>query len=265
MELFVHITGSVPRASGSDAIALTRRTAYETARALLRERIGVVALVGGTPNEKTMPFDDEIIKAAADHLADTREAGVLIRTVRHQTDRINRVSDDARENLRLLANHTQGESIPDDEYFGGEIRDAQARLSDGAVVIGGSRGVAQTARLFMDSCPPKPVDEIFVKGLVGGLPPDMRTRIDESRGWDSEADRRTAHEDGDCAGIAYAAASSVACRLRKREVGTQRESEQESVDSKPTIRHRLKVNQIPRWISVALNAAKFWENKEGVG
>ena len=62
MDLFVHITGSVPRECGSDAIALTKRTAYETARALLREKIGVVALVGATPNENTMPFDDEIIK-----------------------------------------------------------------------------------------------------------------------------------------------------------------------------------------------------------
>ena len=261
MEFFVHITGSVPCESGSDTIALTKRTAYETARALLRKKIGVVALVGATPNAKTVPFDDEIIEAAADHLAETREAGVLIRTVRHQTKWMNRVSGDARANLGRLADHVKDESIPDDEYFGGEIRDAQARLSDAAVVIGGTRGVNDTARLFMDSCPPKPVDEIFVKGLVGGLPPDMRARIDESRGWDSGADRRTAHEEGDCARIAYAAASGIACQLRKREAAASAETERESVDAKPKFWHRIDVSQIPHWISAALNAAKFWENK----
>ena len=265
MELFVHITGSVPRKTDSDAIALTKRTVYETARALLREKIRVVALAGGTPNEKTMPFDDEIIKAAADHLADTSEAGFLIRTVRRQSDWMNRITDDTRANLRLLAEHVHDESIPDDEYFGGEIRDAQAQLADGAVVIGGSIGVKDTAKLLMDSCPPKPVDEIFVKGLAGGLPPDMRTRLDESRGWDSEADRRTVHEKGDCARIANAVASSIACRLRKRGAAAPLETEQASVDSKPTFWRRLKVNWLPPWISVAFRAVKFWESKDGVG
>ena len=101
--------------------------------------------------------------------------------------------------------------------------------------------------------------------MRGSLPPDMRTRIDESRGWDSEADRRTAHEEGDCARIAYAAASSIACRLRKREGAVSVETEQGAVDPKPKIWHRLKVSQVPRWVNVALNAAKFWENKDGVG
>lgn len=265
MELFVHITGSVPRKSGSDAIELAKRTAYETARALLREKIGVVALAGGTPNEKTMPFDDEIIKAAADHLADTNETGILIRTVRHQSKWTNQVSDSARENLRLLAKRVYDESIPGDEYFGGEIRDAQAELADGAVVIGGSIGVKHIASLLIDSCPPKPVDEIFVKGLDGGLPPDMRARIDESRDWDSKADIRTVHEEKDCDRIAYAVASNIACRLRKREAVVQSETGQRSVDAKTNIWHYLNVGQIPNWLNAGINAIRLWLSKEGAG
>ena len=263
MEFFVHITGSAPRSSGPDAIALTQRTAYETARALLREKIGVVALAGGSPNEKTAAFDDEVIKAAADHLKETDEAGVLIRTVRHQTKWMDRIGDGARENLRLLATRAHAESLPDDEYIGGGIRDAQAGLSDGAVVIGGYRGVIQTARLLMDSCPPKPVDEIFVKGIGGGLPPDMRTRIDEARDWDSKADLRTVHEESDCARVAHSVASGIACLLRKSAVAAvPTEIEQNAVESKPKIWRRLKesANQIPPWIMAAIQSVKFWES-----
>ena len=261
MELFIHITGSAPRKSDSDAIALTTQTAYETARALLREKIGVVALVGGTPNEMTLPFDDAIVKAAADHLAATNEAGVLVRTVRHQSDWMNLVSDEVRANLRQLANHVEGESIPDDEYFGGGSREAQAELADGAIVIGGSRGIKHTADLFMDSCPPKPVDEIFVKGLDGGLPSDTRTRIDESRDWDSKADNRTVHEENDCARVAYAVASDIALRLRNGEPAAPVETEQEPIDSNPESQRHVNASQAPHWINAGINAAKFLENE----
>lgn len=260
MEIFVHITGSVSRKSDSDAIALTTQTAYETARALLREKIGVVALVGGTPNEKTLSFDDEIVKAAANHLAATNEAGVLIRTVRHQSNWMNHVSGEARAHLRLLANHVKGESIPGDEYFGGRIRETQAELADGAIVIGGSRGVKHTADLFMDSCPPKPVDEIFVKGLDGGLPSDTRTRIDESRDWDSKADNRTVHEENDCARVACAVASDIALRLRKREPAAPEEAdEQRASGSKST--GLGTASQVSSLINTGINAAKFLENE----
>lgn len=261
MEIFVHITGSVPRKSDSDAIALTKRTAYETARALLREKIGVVALVGGTPNEKTLPFDDEIIKAAADHLAATNETGVLIRTVRHQSNWMNHVSYEARAHLRLLANHILDEAIPGDQYFGGKIRKTQAELADGAVVIGGSIGVNHTADLFMDSRPPRPVDEIFVKGLAGGLPPDARTRIDESRDWNSKADSRTVHEERDCDRVAYAVASDIALRLRNGEPAAPVETEQEPINSNPESQRHVNASQAPHWVNVGINAAKFWENQ----
>lgn len=261
MELFVHITGSISRKSDSDAIALTTQTAYETARALLREKIGVVALVGGTPNEKTLSFDDEIVKAAANHLAATNETGVLIRTVRHQSNWMNHVDGDVRTHLKLLANHILDETIPGDQYFGGKIRETQAELADGAIVIGGSRGVKHTADLFMDSCPPKPVDEIFVKGLDGGLPSDTRTRIDESRDWNSKADSRTVHEENDCVRVAYAVASDIALRLRNDEPAAPVETEQEPINSNPESQRHVNVSQVPHWINAGINAAKFLKNE----
>ena len=65
------------------------------------------------------------------------------------------------------------------------------------------------------------------------------------------------------------AASGIARRLRKREAAAPAESEQESVDAKPKIWHRIDMSQIPHWvnavINAVINAAKFWGNKEGVG
>ena len=103
--------------------------------------------------------------------------------------------------------------LADDQYTGGAIRDAQARLAHGAVIIGGYRGVKDTADLLLASCPPKPVDEILVNGLTGGLPEDIRDRIDESRGWNSAADHRTVHQSADCARVAHWVARSLAERL----------------------------------------------------
>ena len=211
----------------------------------------------------TAAFDDEILQAAADHLKETGEASVLVQTVRHQTKWVNRISDSTRENLRLLANRARAESLPEDEYFGGDIRNAQAELSDGAVIIGGHIGVSQTAKLLMDACPPKPVDEIFVKGVDGGLSLDMRTRIDESRDWDSKADLRTVHEESDCVQVAYAVASDIARCLRERDVAVSTKTERKEDGLKPSAWDRLKEAQLPSWVSVALHAVKFWGDKGG--
>ena len=222
MKLFVHVTGSVPRKSGSDAVALTKRMAYKTERASLREKIGVVALAGGSPNEKTLSFDNEVIKAAVYRLKDMSEDGVLVRTVRHQVKWIDRVSDVARENLRLLAKRVCAKPTLDDEYTGGDIRNGQTELSDCAIAMGGYQGVVDdTARLLIESCPPKLADEIFVKGFARGLPADLRTRIDESRDWNSEADRRTAHKDDDCARVLARRrpASLLACESSRTPFG----------------------------------------------
>ena len=61
------------------------------------------------------------------------------------------------------------------------------------------------------------------------------------------------------------AASGIACRLRKREVAAPAESGRGVVDAKPKIWHRIDMSQASSWINAAINAAKFWGNKEGVG
>ena len=213
MDYFVHITGSVPRANGPEVVALVQQTAYATALALLQQKIGVVALVGASTNADTVSYDDAVIKAAADYIRDTGAPGIVIRTARHRTKWMERIGDETRASLDRLSDHITGEALADDQYTGGAIRDAQARLSHGAVIIGGYRGVNDTADLLLESCPPKPIEEIMVKGLTGGLPDDVRDRIDESRAWNSAADDRTVHNDTDCARVAHWVARSLAERL----------------------------------------------------
>lgn len=269
MNLFVHITGSVPRANGSETVALAEQTAYETARALLRENIGVVALVGASPNDKTASFDDVIVRAAADHVRDTSETGIVIRTVRNRSRWQDRISDDIRECLSRLDGRIAGETLLDDEYIGGSIRDAQARLSSGAVVIGGYRGVKETADLLMNSLQPKPVDEIFIKGLTTGLPNDVRARIDKASSWNSEADRRTVHQAADCARVAHWVANDMAKRLRAN-CAASNESQDESPpeDAKPTgrlatTRQVLLSSQLATWVGNALRAIGFLQIGNG--
>ena len=253
MDHFIHITGSVPCAAGLAVIALVEQTAYETARALLQRKIGVVALVGASANNATASFDNAVIGAAADHVRDTGETGIVIRTVRHRTKWPERISDATREHLARLSDHVHDQLLADDEYTGGAIRAAQAGLSDGAIVIGGYRGVKDTADLLMECCPPKPVEEILVKGLTGGLPEDVRSRIDASRKQNSEVDRRTVHQETDCARVAYGVAERIANRLRPASA-TPRAARNTAPrdDTKPTGRrhkawHALKSNQMAAW------------------
>lgn len=269
MNLFVHITGSVPRANGSETVALAEQTAYETARALLRENIGVVALVGASSNDTTASFDDVIVRAASDHVRDTSETGIVIRTVRNRTRWQDRISDDTRECLSRLDGRIADEALPDDEYTGGSIRAAQARLSHGAVVIGGYRGVKETADLLMDAPQPKPVDELFVKGLTGGLPEDVRTSIDEARNWCSEADHRTVHQASDCARVAHRVANDMAKRLRANGASSnESQDESPSEDAKPTgrlakTRSILLSSQLATWVGNVLRAIGFLQIGNG--
>ena len=269
MELFVHITGSTPRTDGPKIVVLVERTAYETARALLREKVGVVALVGASSNDATAHFDDAIVKAAADHVQDTGEAGIVIRTVRHQTVWMERISDETREYLDRLDGHISGESISDDEYTGNSIRQAQARLSDGAVTIGGYRGVHETARRLLTPCHEKPVDEIFVKGLSGGLPNDIRAQVDELRGWRSEADRRTVHHEPDCTRIAHWVARDMADRLRKAGNADCMAAAVSPQSGKQTIGNRRKAwnalsnNQVASWVGNFISAIRLWPASNG--
>lgn len=248
--MFVHITGSAPRAAGATAVALAERTAYETARALLRRQIGVVALVGASRNESAASFDAAVVKAAADHLRDARESGVFIRTVRHRTKWMERIDDATRKRLRELDAHIQDQDIPDDEYTGGSIRAEQATLSDGAIVIGGYRGVKETAELHLASCPPKPVEELFVKGLEGGLPEDVRARIQDPSDNQSNADCRTAHDAADCARVACWIADRIARRLCETQNRATAHSPQSGADENSS------KSKMRRMASSCYNAAK---------
>ena len=269
MDYFVHITGSIPRKDGPEVAALVKQTAYETALALLRQEIGVVTLVGASRNDATASFDDAVIEAAADYIRDTGKPGIVIRTVRHRTKWMERIDDETREWLERLNGHIADEALADDQYTGGAIRDAQAGLSHGAVIIGGYRGVKDTADLLLASCPPKPIEEILVKGLTGGLPEDVRDIIDESRDWNSEADRRTVHRETDCARVAHWTANSIAKRLLTAGAvsGEARDIAPKS-DAKPNGRlakvwNALRSNQMATWFGNALRAIGLFQPGSG--
>lgn len=271
MDRFAHITGSVPRSAGPEIMALAEWTAYKTARSLLRKEIGLVALVGASPNDGSMAFDDAIVRAAADHCRETGELGIVIRTVRHRTRWAERISAATRANLTLLDNRIADEALSDDGYTGGAIRAAQARQSDGAIVIGGYRGVKETADLLMNERPPKPIDEIFVKGVAGGLPEDIRDRIDESWDWDSRADLRTVTQETDCARIAHRVAADMADRLRpgnetgKAIPGNSLPNANEPAKSKPKMWYSLTIGQLPAWVGNGLSAIRLWLSGNGGG
>ena len=271
MDRFVHITGSVPRRAGPETMELAERTAYETARSLLRAKIGLVALVGASTNDGSMAFDDAIVRAAADHCRETGDPGIVIKTVRHRTRWAERISAATRANLTLLDNRVADEALPDDGYTGGAIRAAQARQSDGAIVIGGYRGVKETADLLMNERPPKPIDEIFIKGLDGGLPEDIRDQIDASRDWDSHADLRTVMPETDCARIAHRVATDMADRLRpvneasKAVPGNSLSNADEPAKSKPKMWYSLTIGQLSAWVGNGLSAIRIWLGSNGGG
>ena len=265
MDYFVHITGSIPRRDGPEVAALVKQTAYEMALALLRQQIGVVTLVGASANDATASFDDAVIKAAADYIRDTGRPGIVIRTVRHRTKWMERIDDETRARLESLSDHIVDETLSDDQYTGGAIRDAQARLSHGAVIIGGYRGVKATADLLLASCPPQPIEEILVKGLTSGLPEDVRDSIDASRDWNSEADRRTVHQDKDCARVAHWIADSIAKRLlTANAVSGEAQAIQPKGVARPDGRfakvwNALRSNQVATWFGNALRAIGFFQ------
>lgn len=270
METFVHITGSAPLADGPEVVSLAQKSAYETARALLREGIGVVALVGASPNPSTAAFDDEIVRAAADHVRETSGSGIVIRTVRHRTKWMARIGESAKECLDRLDSRVEGETIADDAYTGGTIREYQARLSDGAIVIGGYRGVKETADIMLAAQPRKPVDEIFVKGLSSGLPEDVRDIIDESRSWNSEADQRTVISELDCGKVAQRIASRMKESLREHANTPQtaahprRSKRKLATLGRGTWRH-ITESQLAMWISNALRAISLMKPDGGSG
>lgn len=275
MEYFIHITGSVPSAAGPSVAELVNRTVYETARELLRNEIGLVALVGASSNDSTMPFDYHIINAAADHAQVTGEAGIILRTVRHQTRWAERVDAETRERLAQLSRHISGTSLADDDYTGGAIRLAQARLSDGAIIIGGGRGVKHTADLMArpestptnDAPPPKPVDEIFVAGLPGGLPADLRSELDQARGWNAYADNRTVVKAEDCPRVAHWIAEQMRERLKASAAAGENPLESqdfvEPVASRRKIWYFMGSSTLATWCGNAINALRVFVSGSG--
>ena len=275
MKFFVHITGSVPLAAGPSVVELVNQTVYETAKELLRNDIGLVALVGASANDATAPFDSVIIKAAADHREVTGAEGIILRTVRHQTKWAERVDAKTRERLAQLRRHICGESLSDDDYTGGAIRAAQAGLSDGAIVIGGYRGVKHTADLM--HCPefgpanevprPKPVDEIFVAGLPGGMPEDIRSRIDEARGWNAYADNRTVVNAGDCARVAHWVAEQMRERLNASAASGENSPDpqagKESVALGRKIWYYIRGSNLAAWVGNGLSAIRIFRLGDG--
>ncbi len=266
MESFIHITGSVPSTDGPSVADLVERTVYETARELLRNEIGLVALVGASTNNATASFDRVIIKAAADHLVVTGEQGIILWTVRHRTKWAERIDAETQERLTQLRRHINDESLPDDDYTGGNIRAAQAGLSDGAIIIGGGRGVKHTADLMAwpesgpagEPSPPKPLDEIFVAGLSGGLPEDIRYRIDEGRGWNANADNRTVVNADDCARVAHWVAGQMRERLKASAAGGGNSLEPQAsgnpVAPKRKIWYLVGSSTLAIWCGNAINA-----------
>ena len=258
MEYFIHITGSVSISAGPSVAELVNQTVYETARELLRNEIGLVALVGASSNEATAPYDHHIIKAAADHKEVTGASGIILRTVRHQTKWAERVDAETRERLAQLSRHICGAFLADDDYTGGAIRLAQARLSDGAIIIGGGRGVKHTADLMHwpetgpanEAPPPKPVDEILVAGLPGGLPADIRNGLDQARGWNAYADNRTVISAADCPRVAHWVAGQMRERLKASAAG---ENSPDSQDSREAVALGRKI-----WYSVRSSTFAAW-------
>lgn len=248
MDRFIHITGSIPNRDGVVITALAKQAAYETALALLQKGTGLVALVGASANSNTTSLDDEIIRAAAEYVQSAVEPGIVIQTVRHNTKWAQRISDETRDHLDQLANNSESRVVADGEYTGGTIRKTQAELSHGAIVIGGYKGVKDTAELLMRCNPPKPIEEIIISGQTGGLPDDIRAQIDASRGRKSEPDRQTIKSSKDCTRAAVWTASSIVKRLQTNV------AKSDPKDSHPKAWGLLKSKQAPAWVGLILRA-----------
>ena len=150
---FIHITGSVPAACPEHDVALTRLFVAELATGVLRGGGGLVVLVNkGEPNS-TIPFDWDIIGATAEFESALRTGRILLRTVR-RSDYQSALSEPQQEMLGRIAQNTSDEPIAVRDWTGGVIRRRQAQQADAAVVIGGSRGVEDTARLMSEAGKP---------------------------------------------------------------------------------------------------------------
>ena len=273
MDYYVQITGSIPKSNGKDVIALTTEVAGEVAKALMNEGIGVVALVGASQNEETVPFDDEIVKAAAEYVRDAAPTGIVIRTVRNRDKWLQRVALETQSHLEQLRDHIEDEALAAKDATGGEgIRPAQARAADGAIVIGGTTGVYNTARLLMAETPPKPVDEIRVKGLTGGLDDTTRDQLEEHRNWVSRAENRTVFQRSDISRVARSTAVQMAKELVARQTAIADAVSNENADNESPrqpwpkkVRHSAMSATTAAWANVVTGITRLILRTTGGG
>ena len=165
---FIHITGSVPVESPDEDLALTRGFVRELTAEILGLDGGLVVLVTkGEPNS-TIPFSWDIIAATAG-FESTHQAGrTLLRTVR-RADYQAVLSESQKEMLSWMARRIEDITIPTYLWTGGVIRERQAEQADAAIVIGGSKGVEDTAALMQSA--EKPV--LPLNFHIGGQPSDV--------------------------------------------------------------------------------------------
>ena len=114
---------------------------------------GLVVLVShGEPNS-TIPFDWDIIEATAEFESAVRTKRILLRTVR-RADYQSMLSESQQDALGRLAQNTADEPIAVRDWTGGVIRRRQAWQAAAAIIIGGSKGVEDTAGLMREAGKP---------------------------------------------------------------------------------------------------------------
>ncbi len=263
MQQFVHITGSVPVSDGCATVDLVNRTVYELAREFLRRDIGLVALVGASSNIAVVPFDTIIVRAAADYVSEAGCNGILLRTVRHRDKWLANMDSETRQFLKQIGDGVSDEPLSDDEYTGGNIRSVQADNSDGVVVIGGSRGVNDTATLMLDAS--MPVEEIIVMGVSGGLSDRNRDRIEERRGYRSGLDRRTVSNSDDCSDVILSTVADIKRRLatplcedgKQNGVFSQKTTETSEQRWISRLWNRATSSKVASWISAVVGVVRL--------
>ena len=144
---FIHLTGSVPADCPGHDVALVKRFVAGLAEGILRNGGGLVVLVNkGEPNS-TIPFDWDAIEAAVEFETVFQSRRVLLRTVR-RSDYQSALSEEQLELLGRIARNTEDQPIPARDWTGGTIRRQQLQQADAAIIIGGSKGVEDTAKLM---------------------------------------------------------------------------------------------------------------------
>ena len=165
---FIHIAGSVPTESPSEDLALTRGFIRELVAEILRLNGGLVSLVNkGEPNS-TIPFNWDVISATAEFESTYQSERILLKTVR-RADYQAALSEPQKEMLSRIARNVENITIPTYHWTGGAIREQQFGQADAAIVIGGSRGVEDTAALMQSA--EKPV--LPLNFHIGGQPSDV--------------------------------------------------------------------------------------------